>query len=217
MDLDLEMFARLVPLAKELGFGTQWQKKHSPAIDLGFHPPLDSLGPFRWSPSPAPEWTLKDSDNQTASSAEYAGQPHIVIFYLGHGCLHCAEQLQAFKPRVGDFEAAGIKMIAISTDDHEGLLRSIKDAGDDMPIRLASDVSNDVFKEFRAYDDFEDQPLHGTFLIDGQGKIRWQDISYEPFMDHQFLLDEANRLLADELGESVEGGQTFTKQEFSKN
>jgi hypothetical protein len=46
------------------------------------------------------------------------------------------------------------------------------------------------------YDDFENQPLHGTFLIDGEGNVRWQDISYEPFMDHQFLLKEAQRLLA---------------------
>ena len=38
--------------------------------------------------------------------------------------------------------------------------------------------------------------LHGTFLIDEQGLVRWQDISYEPFMDHEFVLTEAQRLLA---------------------
>jgi hypothetical protein len=68
-----------------------------------------------------------------------------------------------------------------------------------MPIRLASDEPMNVFKKFRAFDDFEDQPLHGTFLVDGAGTIRWQDISYEPFMDHEFLLAEAKRLLSHEL------------------
>ena len=217
MDLDLDLFARLQPLAQELGLGLQWQKKSSPAIDIGFRPQLDSLGPFRWSPSKAPDWSLTDSENQTANSGEYLGQPHIVIFYLGHGCLHCAEQLQAFAPRVGDFEATGIKMVAISTDDHEGLLKSIKDAGDVMPIRLTSDASNDVFRKFRAFDDFENQPLHGTFLVDGKGRIRWQDIGFEPFMEHQFLLDEAKRLLAKELGGKAQPDQgTLTKQ-ISKN
>jgi hypothetical protein len=38
--------------------------------------------------------------------------------------------------------------------------------------------------------------LHGTFLIDEEGLVRWQDISYEPFMDTKFLLEEAKRLLA---------------------
>ncbi len=200
MDPEVELFARLQPLANDLGFGTNWQKQKQPAIDLGFRPPLDSLGPFRWSPSPAPKWALKDSENKTASSEEFSGQPYLVIFYLGHGCLHCAEQLQAFAPRVGDFEAAGIKMIAISTDGQSGLQELIKNFTGEMPIRLASDESNDVFKQFRAYDDFEKQPLHGTFLIDGKGNVRWQDIGYEPFMEHDFLLNEANRLLAEDVG-----------------
>jgi|GEM_PF-2698281 len=41
--------------------------------------------------------------------------------------------------------------------------------------------SNESRLAFRAYDDFEDQPLHGTFLIDGQSRIRWSNISYQPF------------------------------------
>ena len=195
-DTDIELFARIAPIAKEFGLGSKkWLSDAQPASDLGFRPPLDSLGPFRWSPSPAPQWSLKDSTGKLASSSDYRGQPHLLIFYLGHGCLHCAEQLQAFAPRVEDFEDAGIKMIAISTDDRKGLLQSIEDFSGEMPIRLASDDKNKVFKKFRAFDDFEDKPLHGTFLIDGEGKIRWQDISYEPFMEHEFLLEEAQRLL----------------------
>jgi hypothetical protein len=53
-----------------------------------------------------------------------------------------------------------------------------------------------TFKAYRAYDDFEKMPLHATFLIDGGGKVRWQDISYEPFTDVTFLLAESRRLLA---------------------
>jgi len=37
--------------------------------------------------------------------------------------------------------------------------------------------------------------LHGTFLIDAAGLIRWQDISFDPFMNTDFLLKEAKRLL----------------------
>lgn len=215
MDLEYDLFARLKPIADELELGSQWQKPLEPAVDLGFRPPLDTIGPFRWSPSPAPEWTLLDSENKTASSDDYKGRPYVLIFYLGHGCLHCAEQLQAFGPRVGDFESAGMKMMAISTDGHEGLQESIKNFTGDMPFRLASDESNDVFKQFRAYDDFEKLPLHGTFLIDGNGEIRWQDIGYEPFMDHQFLLDEAKRLLKEEL-ETVKRTEAL-RQQVSSN
>ena len=43
-------------------------------------------------------------------------------------------------------------------------------------------------------------PLHGTFLIDGRGLVRWQDISYQPFTDTKFLLAECRRLLAHPAG-----------------
>ena len=46
-----------------------------------------------------------------------------------------------------------------------------------------------------SFDDFEDQPLHGTFVIDGKGRVLWTDISADPFMDIDFLIEEANRLL----------------------
>jgi hypothetical protein len=58
-----------------------------------------------------------------------------------------------------------------------------------------ADNSLATFKAYRCYDDFESQPLHGTFLIDEKGLVRWQDISYEPFMNYRFVIDEAQRLL----------------------
>ncbi len=216
MDLDMPLFKRLAPVSMELGIGKRWMKEIGPAADIGFRPPLESLGPFRWSPSPAPKWSLTDSENQTVGSDDFIGQPYIAIFYLGHGCLHCAEQLQAFGPRVADFEKNGIKMIAISTDDQNGLLKSIEDAGTGSPIRLASDAEHEIFRKFRAFDDFENQPLHGTFLIDGMGKVRWQDISYQPFMDHQFLLAESERLLGGDKAISEQAGKDANKKQVSQ-
>ena len=195
-DLDIELFSRLQPVANAAGLGkSSWLKKPNDAKDIGFRPPLESLGPFRWSPPSAPKWEVYDSNNELASSESYAGKNYLLIFYLGHGCLHCAEQLGAFGPRVEDFEEAGIEMIAISSDNNAGLSKSLDNYDGEMPIRLASNSSLEIFKSFRAHDDFENQPLHGTFLIDGQGRIRWQDISFEPFMEHEFLLCESKRLL----------------------
>ncbi len=195
MDLDVELFARLQSLAADMNLSADWRSEVEPASDLGYRPELDSLGPFRWSPPPASQWSLIDANELTVGSREFAGRPHLVIFYLGHGCLHCAEQLEAFAPRVSDFQDAGIEMIAISTDDQKGLQESIESFDGEMKIRLASNEKLDVFKKFRAFDDFEDKPLHGTFLIDGNGDTLWYDIGFEPFMDHEFLLKESQRLL----------------------
>ena len=86
---------------------------------------------------------------------------------------------------------------AISSDDEAGLKKSIENyTSGPLPLPLAADPSLETFKAYRCYDDFEKQPLHGTFVLDASGRIRWQDISYEPFMDPNFVLTEAQRLLA---------------------
>ncbi len=64
-----------------------------------------------------------------------------------------------------------------------------------LTIPLLADPQLKVFKDYRCYDDFEKQPLHGTFLIDARGRVLWQDIGFEPFMDEEFLLKESTRLL----------------------
>lgn len=196
IDMNSELFTRLNPIAEKLGYAGDWRQPLVVAEDVGDRPELDELGPIHWSPSPAPQFTLKKPDGTTFNLADYKGRPIVIIFYLGASCLHCSEQLQAFAPQKEKFARAGIELVAISTDDPAKLNQSLADYGETMPITLMSNDQLDVFKKFRAYDDFENLPLHGTFLIDEAGLVRWQDISYEPFMDHEFLYNESLRLLA---------------------
>jgi len=198
IDLEVPAFQRLDPIAEQLGFPADWRVPLTVAKDIGERPSLDSLGPFRWRPSPAPDWTLKDDKGKEHSLKQYRGKPVVVIFYLGFGCLHCAEQLKAFAPMTEEFKKAGVSLVAISTDDQEGLKQSIEGYDKKFPFPLVSNDKLDVFKAYRSFDDFEKKTLHGTFLIDEEGLVRWQDISYEPFMDPKFVLREYQRLFGKE-------------------
>lgn len=195
-DLSARVFAKLAPIAKELGYPEDWRIAQPFPKDFGERPELDSLGPFRWHPTTAADWSLPDFAGRSHSLASYRGRPVVVIFYLGAGCLHCIEQLEAFAPKAEEFRKLGIEVVAISTDDRSQLKKSVEDYKDgEFPYLLVSDEENRVFKQYRCYDDFEDLPLHGTFLIDAAGQIRWQDIGFEPFMEPKFVLEEAARLL----------------------
>jgi peroxiredoxin len=197
VDLDMPVFKRLAPIAERLGFHGDWRIAAPLAHDVGERPPLDSLGPALWQPWPAPDWELTDSQGGRIGSSHYRARPTVVLFYLGYECLHCAEQLQAFAPLTREFDEAGIALVAVSSDDDAGLAKSIENYKPGVfPFPLAADPKLTVFKDFRAFDDFEERPLHATFFIDGDGFVRWQDISFEPFRDAQFLLNEARRLLA---------------------
>ncbi len=199
LDLEVEWFNRLNPLAEAMDLPSDWRQKQPRAKDMGLRPKLDDLGPFRWQPSPAPNWKLTDRNGKSFSLKSQYGKPMVLIFYLGKGCPHCMDQLNAFDPLANEFESKGITLLAVSTDTAAGLLDTFigYDAQDrHFNFPLLSDPTLATFKKYRAYDGFEETPLHGTFLIDASGRILWQEISYEPFMAPKFLLEEAERLLA---------------------
>ncbi|MDX1566044.1 MAG: redoxin domain-containing protein, partial [Phycisphaeraceae bacterium] len=106
-DLDVPCFKRLAPLADARGRPVDWRVTTPPKEDVGQRPDLNSLGPFRWKPSPAPDFSLPDDEGLTRRLSEFQGKPVVLIFYLGAGCLHCVDQLNAFAPMTEAYAKAG--------------------------------------------------------------------------------------------------------------
>lgn len=198
-DLNTPLLQQLAPLANTLGLPADWRTAEPPRDDVGERPPLAGIGPLLWTPQPAPDFALPvvADAGGTLSLAGLRGEPVLLVAYLGFGCLHCVEQLQALQPRQQEFAALGIRVVAVGTDPVAVARDSLATfAGGERPtFPLLADPELTLFRAYHAYDDFERMPLHGTFLLDAQGRIRWQDISAEPFTDVAFLLGEAKRLL----------------------
>jgi peroxiredoxin len=198
-DLDAPLLQRLVALAEAFGFPADWRTPEPPRDDVGDRPPLAEIGPLLWTPQPAPDFTLPvvSEAGGSQSLAGLRGEPVLLVAYLGFGCLHCVEQLQALQPRQQEFAALGIRVVAVGTDPVDSARASLATfaPGERPTFPLLADPELTLFRDYHAYDDFERMPLHGTFLLDAQGRIRWQDISAEPFTDFAFLLGEAKRLL----------------------
>ena len=197
IDLSAPPFSRLAGIVAGFGEAIDWRIPAVVRSDISPRPVLDSLGPHDWTPPAAPDFSLPDADGKALALSGFKGKPVVVLFYLGHGCLHCIEQLNAFAPKRSEFIEAGIEIIAISSDPVAELKQSQLAYSEDgvFPFPIIADPALQAFREYRAYDDFENKPLHGTFLIDGSGRILWQDIAAEPFSNPGFLLDEAKRLL----------------------
>ena len=133
----------------------------------------------------------------------------VLVFYLGFGCLHCVQQLSTFGPEAEAFARRGIEVVAIGTEDREALAEACaayRAEGLEIPFTMLADPDLDAFRAYRAFDRHGHGALHGTFLIDGEGMIRWWDVDDEPFMDVAFFLEEADRLLAGPGRRSGAGG-----------
>ena len=161
---------------------------------------LETLGPLLWSPPPARLWTLPDSEGGSFALDQAVERPVLVLFYLGSACAHCREQLAKFAALEPKYREAGIAMVGVSPETPEEIRKSRDSGLVKASFPLLSDPERRQFRAWRCYDDFEDFPLHGTFLVaSGDGKqalVRWQEISYTPFMDAEFLLAESKRLLS---------------------
>ena len=197
-DLEAPPFARLLPIARSLELPDDWRRPYEVPADFGKRPDVHTLGPIHWTPPAAPSFALPDQDRVPVTLESHRGKPLILIFYLGHGCLHCTEQLNAMADHIDKFSADGLPVLAISTDTVPELRKSQANysaEGDAFPFPLIADPGKDAFRAYGTHDDFEGEALHGTFLLDPKGRILWSDIAADPFMDLDFLLKESHRLL----------------------
>ena len=156
---------------------------------------LNTVGPLVWSPYPAEPFSIADTSGKVWDLAKLKGKNVLVLFFLGEKCAHCQQQLQAFGKQEGALKALNVETLSISTDTIEAT-RSLKNNQDGVkfPMPMLADPGLEHFKRYRAFDDFENQPLHGTFLIDAQGNVRFQRISADPFLDVEFIKAEAARV-----------------------
>ena len=126
-------------------------------------------------------------------------------FFLGVTCPFCLSQIEAFRDFLPEFQKEGVEMISITTDDTKMLSRALGPSKSSkmrvlspFPFEVLADPELVTFKEYGVFDQFENGPMHGTFLISSEGSILWSDISHQPFKYPQSLLEEARRLLAGE-------------------
>ena len=209
-DLDSPPLARLAPIAREFGFPTDWRLPQKIRRTLAGRRPLESLGPLLWRPCSAPDWTLKDAQGREHSPAEFHGKPVILIFFLGEGCLHCKVQLESFARKAQHFSDAGLTVIAVSSDDESGIKKSLSSyKPGPFPFLMLADPKLKVFQSYGAYDDFEQIALHGTFVVDAQGYLRWNDVSFEPFTDADFVINESKRLLSHPVAPAEPGARVI--------
>ncbi len=158
---------------------------------------LVELGPLSWTPYQAPGFELVDTEGMSWSLEERLKERRftVLVFYLGGQCAHCMQQLDLLGRAHGALTELGADVVGISTDDEEAT-RLLKHNGEGVsfPMRLLADPDLVVFKRYRCHDDFEEQPLHGIYLIDSKGGVRFHRVAAEPFLDVEFLKEEVRRV-----------------------
>ncbi len=128
---------------------------------------------------PAPAFELKDSTGKIWTLQETVGhEPVILVFYLGQTCMACVTHLVELDFAMPQFRERGARVLAISADSPELSRQRLHQFGD-FQIPLLSDPDHSaalaygVWKPLPGGNRDDGEPLHGTFIVDRRGSIRW--------------------------------------------
>ncbi|MEV4620030.1 peroxiredoxin [Asanoa sp. NPDC049573] len=126
--------------------------------------------------TPAPDFTLKDQNNQAVRLSSYRGSSAVLlVFYPLAFTGTCGGEMAALEQSLPAFAAAGVEVLTVSVDspyshkiwlDRESW--TMRMLADFWPHGAVAD-SYGVFNESAGFAN------RGTFLIDRAGTIRWAE------------------------------------------
>ncbi len=123
----------------------------------------------------------------------------MVVFYLGFTCTACVTHLVELEAAMSRFRERDAEIWAVSADSPEFSRERMSKYGH-FQIPLLSDPAHAASTAYGAWKPFPDgnpddgEALHGTFIIDRGGSIRWAYLGDRPFADIDALLAELDRL-----------------------
>ena len=127
--------------------------------------------------SPAPDFTLHTTPDQSVSLRDFRGQPVILAFYPADWSPVCGDQMALYNVLLPEFHRFNAELIGISVDGIWCHLAFAKDRKLRFPLLADFEPKGAVSRAFGAY-----RPQDGTceralFVIDVEGTIRWSYVS----------------------------------------
>ncbi len=123
----------------------------------------------------APEFTLKNQDDQEVSLSSLSGQKVIVYFYPAAATPGCTTQACEIRDNINSLKSAGFTVVGISPDQ-PGKLKKFKDK-ESLNFDLLSDPDNAVQQAYGAYGEksmygkTDMGTIRSTFVVDESGKL----------------------------------------------
>lgn len=135
----------------------------------------DTVETWLMSPLPAPDFSLPDASGKLQALSAFRGKPLLLNFCNSQSAA-CRDLLQDLARSFSRWQAQGLQVIALNTDDPEtrsDLARLARGLRLPFPVLLASDDVVAIYNILYRYlfDRHRDLPLPTLFLIDAEGQV----------------------------------------------
>jgi peroxiredoxin len=129
------------------------------------------------SGTPAPDFTLRSTPDQTVSLREFRGQPVILAFYPADWSPVCGDQMALYNEILPEFLHFNAELIGISVDGIWCHLAFAKDCKLRFPLLSDFEPKGAVARAYGVYREQDGVSERALFVIDGKGIIRWGYVS----------------------------------------
>ena len=123
--------------------------------------------------TPAPEFTLHSTPDQTVSLSEFRGRPVILAFYPADWSPVCGDQMVLYNQVRSEFSEYGAELLGISVDGVWCHAAFARDRTLPFPLLADFEPKGAVARQYGAYRAHEGTTERALFVIDGEGIIRW--------------------------------------------
>ena len=127
--------------------------------------------------TPAPDFTLRSTPDQTVTLSELRGHPVVLVFYPADWSPVCTDELAIFNQLLPEFQKMNAVVLGISVDG-VWCHAAFADARN-LGIQLLADFEPKgvVSRAYGAYREKEGTSMRATFVIDKDGVVAWNEVS----------------------------------------
>lgn len=126
---------------------------------------------------PAPDLELPDTHGTPVRLSGLRGAPVALVFFPFAFSGICTSELCELRDNIADFEARGVRLLAISTDPVFALRAWAKEE------RFGFDLLSDFWphgeaaRRYGVFDPASGHARRGSFLLDADGVLRWRVVN----------------------------------------
>ena len=127
--------------------------------------------------TPAPDFTLHSTPDQTVSLSEFRGQPLVLAFYPADWSPVCGDQMALYNEILPEFRRLKAEFLGISVDGAWCHVAFAHDRKLQFPLLSDFEPKGAVAKAYGVYREHDGVTERALFVIDAEGAIRWSHVS----------------------------------------
>ena len=129
---------------------------------------------------PAPEFALKDQNNQVVSLADLRGRKVLLVFYPYAFSRVCGGELAAIQEHVDAFQNDDVQVLTISVDTPYAHRVWAEREGFTFPLLADFWPHGAVAQAYGCFDEVRGCARRGAYVVDRMGVVRWKVVHDVP-------------------------------------